>query len=967
VIAVKRKKPVERVLPERDADYWAVVEDCVNGVWPMNEPHGSPWNYLDSETTIFNAEKTPGFPERWVGGVTVISLCCGDPEHTLVFHADPVRELQRFFHDVDDRLWDVREANEHQARGHKFSDGMKAENYRPNLFFAVHNLTYDFEQLMTDAMGVPATTDVFMYDKAPFDDDDVDDGEYETWPVVQSGLIEPPHVHVDAEGNEYVLPGNAQVKNIKANVVAAIYTCENFNVVFRDSLMLMKMPLKKACEDYMTAEEFECYGKTEGWDYTKIRHLDTPLTSDEMMYCRNDVAAMAIVFPKYLATYGVTRPSQLKYIYTNTGFASKALGDYCMPYTNTTVVDDFFKLSKQKSSDLKFYKAASRKVLQRYVDGDRPAYILDEVIEQLPYVPSVEVCKKTWYGNEDVLGRLYYLGYAHDDLSRQVVFWPYDLDGLELGAAPRITVGDECGGDIAKSELAKFCKVRDEYFEERSDRWQYSNFMNSDEITEESVEFWHEAMRGGLSMISNRLREKILNAASLDVTSQYPCVLLSKKFPYGPDFPIPDDEKFKRELLLSNYYNVGFTARMRLKGIRMKGEGCLPFTDKSAYNNPNRITGWGTYMGDYHEYEGVFTFADWMVWRDMATFESVEIIEGVTYQLEYVPKRLVQFILKLYEDKTRLKGVTGEEYVYAMVKAILNSVSFGKFAQYPLYPQMVPDETGRFHKAEASELRAEHRRFNYRIGVMIPAYARLMMYNFIGDRWGDTIQVCTDAVYFDLPYSEIKRVADDWNKEVRSMWVEIAKRQSVNIEQFCPSTVKGVPKLLGEMEIEHDGKSLMFVARSKTYWEYDWRKPDGERLILTTAGKCKKELYDEVMRQAGGSEFDAFNYLCNNRALFVEAGKSGRKSKLLVEYDKNNRYKDYRGVWGTMPDKRGMALIEMPTSIVHESCSRYNSRQWWALPNLTKAEMTYIVMHDVEITYNKALEDYGHTCDVWEE
>ena len=44
------------------------------------------------------------------------------------------------------------------------------------------------------------------------------------------------------------------------------------------------------------------------------------------------------------------------------------------------------------------------------------------------------------------------------------------------------------------------------------------------------------------------------------------------------------------------------------------------------------------------------------------------------YRRGFLPKELIEAIIKLYKDKTMLKGVIGKEIEYGNAKALLNSV-----------------------------------------------------------------------------------------------------------------------------------------------------------------------------------------------------------------------------------------------------------------------------------------------------
>ena len=56
------------------------------------------------------------------------------------------------------------------------------------------------------------------------------------------------------------------------------------------------------------------------------------------------------------------------------------------------------------------------------------------------------------------------------------------------------------------------------------------------------------------------------------------------------------------------------------------------------------------------------------------TFDYMEVSNLRVYKKGYLPLEIIQSIIKLYTDKTTLKGVKNKETEYQVSKGLLNSV-----------------------------------------------------------------------------------------------------------------------------------------------------------------------------------------------------------------------------------------------------------------------------------------------------
>lgn len=93
------------------------------------------------------------------------------------------------------------------------------------------------------------------------------------------------------------------------------------NIIFKDSLILSGLSLAKTLEDCGSE-----HAKTDGLDYSKMRHSKTPLTAEEMEYCEHDVLGLNDFIRKEIKKNGDIS----KIPTTKTGYVRRYVRDKCL-------------------------------------------------------------------------------------------------------------------------------------------------------------------------------------------------------------------------------------------------------------------------------------------------------------------------------------------------------------------------------------------------------------------------------------------------------------------------------------------------------------------------------------------------------------------------------------------------------------------------------------------------------------
>lgn len=378
--------------------------------------------------------------------------------------------------------------------------------------------------------------------------------------------------------------------------------------------------------------------------------------------------------------------------------------------------------------------------------------------------------------------------------------------------------------------------------------WSY-HAMQKVQPSDEVYLALREAFRGG-NTHANRYYNGIIlsNVGSADRSSSYPDVCINRPMPMGHlsrnyhMYPSYLDQCVKEE--------IPFLARLRFTGLRLSDpyDPC-PYLSYSKMRNPsdpqqppNKDL---TYLDNgrilsCESCDTTITDVDWRIIKKPYRWDSIEILDLWTTSYDYLPDMLRSLIIKYYTDKTRLKGVEGQELIYNLSKALLNSI-YGLMAQDPCKPRTLyaPEDPDLYVEQEGDiQKLLSKSRFqpygSYQWGVWVTAWARYELQLAIDAAGDQFVYADTDSVKYvgDLDLSRINR------EKVRA-----SKASGASADD-----PKGHTHYMGVFEDE--GRYARFVTIGAKKYAYEL--PDGS-LHITVSGVDKKAGAKEL-QEAGGLE-----------------------------------------------------------------------------------------------------------------
>lgn len=337
---------------------------------------------------------------------------------------------------------------------------------------------------------------------------------------------------------------------------------------------------------------------------------------------------------------------------------------------------------------------------------------------------------------------------------------------------------------------------------------------------------------------------------SKDIASSYPTVMTLELYPSTPFMYIDYDEyktmkggkycfmfHVKLHGVQSRYYNnyISFSRCLNFKGVTESGKRKLIRENHLIYDN-GRVQ-----KCDLCEM--------WITNVDLEIIENNYKIDHIEYLSIYYSEarrldpRVIQFIVELYNNKTRLKGIKEKEDIYKKSKAYINSL-YGMSVTNPLKNSAFYDGQGWGKKALTmqfvNEVLSKTKKsystlFFYAVGVWVTAYARRNLFMTIissheFDR--DVIYCDTDSIKYKGEHDDI---FEEYNRKIDKKYEEVCKELSqLNIDDFKPIAPNGVCHPLGYFE--DDGMYESFVTLGAKKYCYI----ENNELHITVSGVSKK-------------------------------------------------------------------------------------------------------------------------------
>lgn len=345
-----------------------------------------------------------------------------------------------------------------------------------------------------------------------------------------------------------------------------------------------------------------------------------------------------------------------------------------------------------------------------------------------------------------------------------------------------------------------------------------------------------------------------------DIASSYPYQMVARKYP-TIWFKLQRKDESNIEHLFERYNPDDYAWAMTVHIFGLKAKHChniLSLHKAKEISIEREIDNGRVAIADYACYD--MNETDFLNFLDFYNFDHIDIENVYVSKKEYLPKELVSVILKLFQQKTSLKGVDGQEENYMRSKNRINGVYGSSVFNFMNSGVYFDEETNyKFGKDEKSF--ADYKKYManpnqylwYSIGVWVTSYARRQILTPIKHMSENAIYCDTDSVKYKCG----KRYEHYWsvvNNQIKTEFLSAMTFHKFNEEEYRFFDKDGKEYFMGIFETEAPYKRFKSLGSKRYLVEYY----DGH-LSSTVAGAPKN-----LWQYLGNDNDTAFRNFTNN-------------------------------------------------------------------------------------------------------
>lgn len=426
------------------------------------------------------------------------------------------------------------------------------------------------------------------------------------------------------------------------------------------------------------------------------------------------------------------------------------------------------------------------------------------------------------------------------------------------------------------------------YNKDKKVRSQYRFLMG--ELTLEPEEYiaLKKAFAGGFTHANAMYSGKtVYDVKANDFASSYPARMFMYMFPMskGRKYVPKSKEDFMDKI---NRYCALFYVRFRNIN-RRANEGYISESKVEVFK--------GHHNANNGRIESAEEIRLWMTDVDFRAVqlsyevEDYDVVQMYLYKRGYLPSPIIEAVLKLYEDKTKLKGVTDKIAEYKRAKAMINAV-YGM-----MVTDIVRDEYEWNDSVKASEEvpvdvneaisqynESKTRFLFYPWGVWITAYARYDLFKDVVALGDNYIYCDTDSIYYKSNENSEKLFASS-NERIIDLLKRACHHHNIPFDRVSPKSPDGKPRTLGIWSKDGEYSRFKTLGAKRYMVEY---KESGN--INITVSGVNKTTAVPWLKENYADPFDGFK-----DGLIVPEGACGKSTHTYVDDVKVGTVTDYLG------------------------------------------------------------------------
>lgn len=441
--------------------------------------------------------------------------------------------------------------------------------------------------------------------------------------------------------------------------------------------------------------------------------------------------------------------------------------------------------------------------------------------------------------------------------------------------------------------------VRNYCFNKDNEKYM-KKFMKGLSLDEEDYRELVRCFQGGFTH-ANAFEVGRVNhdVTSFDFTSSYPTVLISEMYPISP--PTRKDIESIKEF---NYFNENFCTMFDIEFTNITAKHLYEdYLSESKCDIENGVINNGRVVSA-KKLRTTITNVDWEIIKEMYEFDSIKIWNFKYFIKGYLPKPIIESVLKFYEDKTKLKDIVGKENDYMRGKAMLNAI-YGMMVTSIVRDVIVyNNDNWSLEECDVSEEIANynhsHRFLYYPWGVWCTAYARRNLFKGINECKEDYIYSDTDSIKIKNANKHLEFI-ENYNKEIVRKIDDCLNFYDIDIERSRPKNNKGKVKQIGVWDFDGHYTSFKTLGAKRYLVEYDDIHPiklkNGKmfdtKYSLTVSGLNKKCAIPYLVNESINNNCSIFDLF--NKGMYIPSDHTGKMTHTYIDNPISTISRDYLG------------------------------------------------------------------------
>lgn len=384
------------------------------------------------------------------------------------------------------------------------------------------------------------------------------------------------------------------------------------------------------------------------------------------------------------------------------------------------------------------------------------------------------------------------------------------------------------------------------------------------------------------------------DVTSMDLTSSYPTIMVSEKFPMGRGKEVEPKSKEEFEAYLKAYCCL-----MDITFYDIKSS----FVYEHIISRSKCIEQIGVIADNGRIIKAdmiriIVTEVDIDCFRRFYKWKNFRINKMYVYVKDYLPKAICEKVIEYYEQKTTLKGVEGKESEYAKAKTMINAI-FGMCVYDPLKDEITysDDEWGK-KEGDRKEMieqynNSKSRFLSYHWGVWITAYGRRNIFSAQLELKEDYIYTDTDSVkYLNAPKHEKFFI---WYNDLISRKIrKCLQYHGIDVSRANPKSIDGINHPLGCFDFDGHYARFCTLGAKRYAVDYGEEAPEAKRYSLTISGVNKSVAIPSIikkMKENGKDFFDYFQF-----GIEYDRETCGKKLHTYIDERTTAKFKDMYGI-----------------------------------------------------------------------